>query len=462
MVELYWKIRRFFTEGLWSIRSDSRSFLRRTLLKYLKILVLALQGFNRDQAGLRASALTLYSLLSIVPVLALLFGIAKGFGLETRFDAWLLSHFPEQQDVLKQAVEFARRALDNAQGGLVAGAGVVFLIYSVIKVIGNIEQAMNHIWSIAKSRSWTRKFSDYLSVILIGPFLVLGASSLNVYVATWIKSAAEAAPYSRFLGPVAATILQFLPLLLLWGLFSFLYIFLPNAKVKPFSGLFGGAIAALVYQLAQSLYIRLQVGVSQTNAIYGSFAALPLFIIWLQISWNIVLMGAEITQQHQNFRGNELRQHVPNLSFLAIKRIGLALCGRICERFGKGELPATAEQLGADLDIPIRIVRQMLEKLTAARLILETDPWDGSEAAYVPARDPRLLTPAAIIKALEMLGEDLEESGAGLAENPYTAVLDEMDRCMQNVTPVPPSDAGKGDGNLRARTPRRVWAWFSW
>ncbi|HKP95901.1 MAG TPA: YihY/virulence factor BrkB family protein [Fibrobacteria bacterium] len=433
-MDLIAKIRRFFGQDLLDIPTDPLPFPRRTFVKYLKVLALSYRGFNKDQAGLRASALTLYSISSVVPVLALLFGIAKGFGLESRFDAWLISHFAEQQNVLRRAIEFARRALENAQGGLVAGAGVVFLLYSVVKVIGNVEEAMNYVWSVAKPRSWARKFSDYVSLILIGPFVVLGASSLNVYVTAWINRAVEAGPYPRLFSPLAATFLWILPWLLLWALITFTYAYLPNTKVRLASALFGGALAALAYQVVQSLYIRLQIGVSQANAIYGSFAALPLLLIWLQVSWNIILMGAEITQQHQNYDGNGLRRHAPNLSFRAVKRLGLALCGKIGERFDSGEPPLTAEQLGAELNVPSRIVRQMLEKLAAARLVMETGHWDGSGGAYMPARDPDLLTPPAIVKALELLGENLEETGAELPDDRYAEVLEEMDRCVENVT----------------------------
>jgi membrane protein len=426
-------IRRFFGQDLWGIRTDTLSFPGRISVKYLKIAVLSIQGFRKDRASLRASALTLFSLLSIVPVLAMLFGVAKGFGLGDRFTAWLLAQFPEQQDVvLRQAIRFAEQALEGAEGGVVAGTGVVFLLYSVIKVIGNIEEALNYIWSISKPRSWARKFADYLSLILIGPFLVLGVSSLNVYVSGSIRKLAAVGPYAEFLNPVAAGFIWCLPWLLLWALFTFIYVFLPNTSVKLASGLVGGAMAAIAYQAAQRAYINLQIGVSQTNAIYGSFAAFPLFIIWIQISWNIMLMGAELTQQHQNFSGNELQQHVPNLSFHSLKRLGLSICGNALERYARGQPPPTAESLSSDLNIPDRVVRQMLGKLTAARLLIETVSWEGSDSGYLPARNPDLLTPASVVRGLELLGENLEATGSELPHDRYEELLEDIDRCIED------------------------------
>ncbi|MDQ3001133.1 MAG: YihY/virulence factor BrkB family protein [Fibrobacterota bacterium] len=208
-------------------------------------------------------------------------------------------------------VMFARRILDSAEGGLVAGIGTIFLLYAVLRLLNQIERAFNHIWSVSKPRTWGRKFSDYLSLILVGPFLIIGASSLNVALAAFVNRAAEAVPLSDLIDPVANLALRAVPFLMLWVLFSFLFSFLPNTKVRLGSAAIGGAFTAVVYQLLQILYIGLQVGVTKANAIYGSFAALPLFLIWLQLSWLFVLMGAEVTHHHQNYE-NEAPSSAPN------------------------------------------------------------------------------------------------------------------------------------------------------
>ena len=407
-MEHWRRFRLFFNEGLWTLNTRELPVHRRIPIKALKLAILAIRGFIKGKAGLRATALTLHTLLSIVPVLALLFGIAKGFGLDRRMQDWLLSHFPQQDEVLGQAFQFAKSAIENTQGGLIAGAGVLFLIYTVIRVIGQIELSMNHIWSISRSRSLGRKFSDYLSLILIGPFLIIGASSLNVLISTWVNRATEAAPFADVLGPVARTAVRPLPLLMLWLLFTFTYVFMPNTKVKAVSGLIGGAVAAILYQAAQSLYISLQVGVSSNSAIYGSFAALPLFILWVQISWNIVLFGAELTQQHQNYDSNETEEDSPDLSFRTIKRIGLDICALVLGRFREGNEALTAERIGTELALPSRVLNSVLAKLTDSGLLAETVPrMDGGEPAYQPARASELLTPAAVLEALENQGEDL-------------------------------------------------------
>lgn len=427
------RLKVFFTVELWKTRTRDLPFPGRILVKLLKITLLSARSFRNDQASIRAAALTLYTLLSIVPVTALLFGIAKGFGLDAKLESWIYAQFADQADVVRQTIVFARRTLDGAQGGLVAGAGVAFLIYSVVNVIGNIEQSFNQIWSIAKARTLGRKFSDYLSLILVGPFLIIGASSMNVYLATLLNRAVETAPLGWLVSPVTRLTLTAAPLLLLWLLFTFLYVFIPNTKVRISSAIFGGAIAALLYQAVQSFYITLQVGVSRTNAIYGTFAALPLFLVWLFISWRIALLGAELTHQHQNFESNEREERIPDLSFRAVKRLCLGIADHVGGSFLRGENPPTAEGIGTHLGIPTSVLGNLLDRMTRARILVEVSGPDLDECAYHPARDPRQLTPAVILEALENLGEDLAAAdGKPVDADPYAGLLDEFDRCLEN------------------------------
>jgi membrane protein len=413
----------YFHKGIWKTRARDYAGPRRYFITLYKIIFLSISGFIRERISIRASALTLYTLLSIVPVMALLFGIAKGFGLESKLETWLLDQFPQQKTLLEQAVVFARRMLDDTRGGLVAGAGVAFLLYTVISVIGNIESAFNHIWSIAKSRTFIRKISDYLSLMLIGPFLAIAASGLNVYIATLVNQATQAHSYFHVFGRIAGIALGLSPFLLLWLLFSFLYIFLPNTKVRITSGLFGGAIAAIAYVITQTLYIKLQVGVSNANAIYGSFAALPLFLIWVQVSWNIVLFGAEWTDIYQNFESHENEEGQPIPSFRTVKRLSLGITQFIVNRFLKNEMPLEASQLAAQLRVPSRIMNDILHRLVAARILVEVEARGDDDTTYQPARDPRQLTPAFIFSSLENLGEEIEGGEGDAALKRFTPLL---------------------------------------
>ena len=278
-VNMHNKIIDYFHDGLWqSHKEEKNSDIKKFALRYLKIFTLSANGFIKDHGNLRASALTLYTLLSIVPVIAMCFGVAKGFGFEKTLEQQLLEQVPDQDTMILQLIEMARNMLDSTKGGLVAGFGVVLLFWTVIKVISNIEESFNHIWNVQKPRTMGRKLSDYLSLMLLAPVLIIAASSISVFVQAQLTSL-----INEFALPGTITalhILSYLPMLILWLLFSFLFMFMPNTRVNYSSGIFAGT----VFYILQSLYVSLQIGVSSYNAIYGSFAALPLFLVWLQIN----------------------------------------------------------------------------------------------------------------------------------------------------------------------------------
>ena len=274
----------FFRHDIWLLHVREEQFLKARLLKAAKIVLLAVHGFVEDHCPLRASALTLFTLLAIVPVLAMLFGIAKGFGMQELFRERLLEQVPEQESMLQQLLSFAENLLANTQGGLMAGISVVILFVVVIKVISDIEQSFNHIWQIQRGRPLGRKLSDYLSVMILAPVLLIVSGSLTVFVKMQITTFIQRISLPEVGSQAVFYLLNYLPLLIIWGLFSFTLIFMPNTRVSIKSGILAGIVSGSIFQLVQWGYVSLQVGVSSYNAIYGSFAALPLFIIWLQIA----------------------------------------------------------------------------------------------------------------------------------------------------------------------------------
>ena len=304
---MYQQLMDYFREGLWLQKAEAEEHtLKTTLIDYLKIFTLAAQAFIKDNGSLRASALTLYTFLSIVPVIAMLFGIAKGFGFETLLEQLLLEQAPEQDQFIEKLFDMAKHLLASTKGGVVAGVvagfGVAILFWTVLKVISNIEESFNHIWKVQEPRTPGRKLSDYLSVMLLAPLLLIAASSISIYVQTQLASIIHAIALPGTI--IVLKLLSYIPILILWGLFSFVFIFMPNTTVNYRSGLMAGMISGTVYYIVQSLYVSLQIGVTSYNAIYGSFAALPLFLVWLQITWIIVLIGSEISFFHQNLACN--------------------------------------------------------------------------------------------------------------------------------------------------------------
>jgi membrane protein len=400
------KLISFLTTDIWRIRTKKLSGTKSLLLKPLMIIVLAFRSFNEDKCQLRASALTFYSLLSIVPVVAMAFGIAKGFGFEKMLEKVLLEKLPGQEEVITQVIAFAQSMLENTKGGMIAGIGVAILFWTVIKVLGNIEKSFNDIWGIKTARSMGRKFSDYLSIMLICPLLFIISSSITVLIASQIKLIVEKVSLLGMFSPLIMLSLNILPFAVIWILFSFIYTFMPNTKVRFKSALIGGIIGGTLYQVMQWAYINFQVGVAKYNAIYGSFAALPLFLVWLQISWLIVLFGAEISFARQNLETYEFEPDCLRVSYNYKKLLTINIVQLIFNNFCAGKKPWTAQAISHELEIPIRLIRQILFELVEADVLVETKENPGEGSGYQPAHCTEKVTIKDVIDKIENKGTD--------------------------------------------------------
>ena len=262
---------RFFGEDIWKIRLDAVPGWKALYLRPLRILLLGFRAFNEDQCMFRASALTFYSLLSIVPVLAMAFGIAKGFGFEKALEQQLHESFYGHEEVIQNVTVFAHSMLESTKGGLIAGVGVLILFWTVIRVMGNIESAFNHILDFSKARSLARKVSDYMATMFICTILLVLSSALTVVIKSQVTSAVQSISILGSVSPAIFFFLKLLPYCAIWVLFTFLYMFLPNGKIPLKSGLPAAIAAGTLFQLFQWAYLSFQFGVSKYNAIYGSF-----------------------------------------------------------------------------------------------------------------------------------------------------------------------------------------------
>ena len=396
----------FLKRDIWRIRQKDLPPQKSFLIRLLRILILSIRGITQDRGALRASALTFYSMLSVVPVLAMVFGIAKGFGFERGLEKTILKAVEGQEEVAVRIIGFAQALLENVKGGLVAGIGLLVLFYTIIMILSHIESAFNDIWGIKKGRNLGRKISDYLSMLLIGTVLFIMSSSLTVFVTSGVKLALEKVTILQFLRPGIFFLLQLLPYVALWVLFSFMYIILPNTKINMKSGILGALIAGTMYHIFQWGYISLQIGVSKYNAIYGSFAALPLFFIWLQLSWLIVLFGAEIAFAHQNVETYEFEEDCLTVSQSFKRLLSLRVAHLLVKRFAAGEKPWDAWTIAHELEIPIRLVNQILFELVGSGIASEVRVDQNKDVGYEPARDPETISIKYVIDALESRGSD--------------------------------------------------------
>lgn len=400
------KLINFFRIDIWRIRLDDLPFKKSVFIKPLRILILTIRGFDQDKCLLRASALTFYTVLSIPSVVALFFGIAKGFGFEKRLEHMLFENFPGQEEILTTVISFSNSLLEQTKGDLIAGIGVVVLFWSVLKVLGHIENALNNIWEIKASRSWGRKISDYLSVMLIAPVLILMSGSITVFITTQITEITKKVALLEMLSPLLIFSFNLIPFVLIWVLFSVIYVLMPNTKVNLKAGILAGIIAGTIYQIFQGVYIDFQIGVTRANAIYGSFAALPLFLMWVQISWWIVLFGAELSFASQNVNTYEYEPDSLKISPAFKKLLSLQVSHALIHNFKDGKAPLTDSQISERLVIPIRLMHRILYELVATGLFVETRTNADKQFGYQPARDINRLSIRSILEALEHNGVD--------------------------------------------------------
>jgi membrane protein len=393
----------FLRSGIWRIRERELPPGKALAVKGLRTFLLALRRFGEDQNRLWASALTFYTLLAVVPVLAMIFGVAKGFGLEEHLQKLLLDKLQGQEETVGRLIAFSHNLLENTRGGLIAGIGVIMLLWTVINVLGDIESSFNAIWGVRKGRSLGRKFSDYLALMLVCPLLLVTSGGITVAVSSQVKLVLLKIPFVANLGPFVFLTLKLLPYVFLWVLFSLVYSFMPNTKVRWSSALVAGITAGTAVQITQWIYINFQVGVAKYNAIYGSFAALPLFLAWLQLSWTITLFGAQVSYAWQTEEEHEFETESRQASGAARKLLTLRFMQAVLSRFLEEAKPLTAREIGRSLGIPPMLNRRIVEDLCRAELITATAVENG-EPGWQPARDPDLYTVRYVLDALDRTG----------------------------------------------------------
>jgi membrane protein len=424
----------FLKIDIWNIQSRHLSGKKSFFLRQLRLILLAAHGIRENRMQLRASALTYYTLLAIVPIMAMGFAIAKGFGFESSLEQRLLQEFPGHEEVMTQVVTYAHNLLERTKGGMMAGIGIMILFWAAINVLSHLERSLNDIWNVKKSRSIWRKFSDYLTIMILSPVLVILASSVTVYIKTQVTTIVNEVTLLGGLSPLIYFLFKLLPFFIIWMLFSLIYLLMPNTKVRFRSGLLAGFIAGALYQILQHTYINFQFLIAKYNAIYGSFAALPLFLIWLHLSWMIVFFGAEVSFAHQNINAFEFDQESRRISFDMKKRLALMLSHLVVRRFAEAKKPLTMVQMAERLELPIRLVQRIVGDLTEINILTEVESNEPEEPAYQPAVDSGLLSMGYIVSALEKLGS----SNIPIRQNKETTALSaSLERFQETIDQSP-------------------------
>ena len=391
----------FLTTGIWRISSGDVSPLKYLLVGIVKKVLLAVRFFTAKRVMTKAAALTYSSLLAIVPILAVVFAIARGFGYNKYIEIWFRSALSTQPQVAEMIIGFVNSYLIHTRSGIFLGVGLLFMLYTVLMLVSNIEDTFNEIWQVKKSRSVFRTFTDYLAMFFVFPILIVLSSGISIFLATM----ADHVPDFLMLGSAVRLLIDLIPYVLMSALFIALYVFMPNTKVNLKHVIVPGVLAGIAMQALQFVYIHSQLFLSGYNAIYGSFAALPLFMLWMQISWTICLFGAELCYTNQNLDYYDYDAHSGEISHRYKLLLLMLLMSRICRRFSEGKKPYSVNELREETTIPIRFVNDLLYELIAAGMLIEvTSDEKSEESRFMPAEDIHNMTLGMMIDRVEAQG----------------------------------------------------------
>ena len=403
------KLRQLFTYFTDTIfRQDVnewRNPVVRWLVQQYRLLFYTARGLVEHGTLVRSAALTFYTLMSLVPILAVVFAVVKGFGLTDGLVENLYGIFPRHPETIDYIVGFAENALARTQGGVVAAVGLVMLFWAVIRVFGSIESAFNNIWEVKVARSIARQWTDYIAVVMIVPVLWILANAAGDYVEQLLGL------YDKW---YFNTLSHLASMVIIWTMFTLLYLIIPNARVRFQSALMAGIVAGTIFLLFQWGYVYVQRWMTSYNAIYGSFAALPLFLIWMQTSWEILLFGGELSFAYQNISRFAEERESLRISYDQRRKVLLAVMILVARNFRDhgGTLPT--DEIRKRLELPTRIVNDILFQLVQAGQLIAVRSGDGErDVAFAPAHDLSSITVYGILEAVERTGQttlDLEQT----------------------------------------------------
>jgi membrane protein len=341
--------------------------------------------------------------MSLIPVAALIFAMAKGFNYENELRTFLFENFSEQQDIVHWILDFVDSTLKNTKNGLIAGIGIIMLLWACLKLLIHIEESFNHVWNVKNPRSWKNRITNYLAVFIIAPVFLMVSISVSLAVNHDLSGIASSLSFLDSLSPVLNILYECIPYVSVWILFALIYKFMPNTRVKFSHALLAGFISGSLFQITQDLYVYSQVSITKFSAIYGTFAAIPLFLMWAQLSWLIVLLGAELSFAYQNINNYESEKESEHTSFYQRKIFALLITRMIAVNFKNQNEPLEISDISEKLALPTRIVRTIVNNLVESGILSEVVSKTDKEYGYQPAFDIGKMTVATVFSHLEKL-----------------------------------------------------------
>ena len=387
---------KYCINGVWN---DKRALLS---VRIVKIINLSVRSFMDRDLQLRSCALTYNTVLAVIPALAMLFAIARGFGFQNLMQSQLFRYFPAQRQALETALTYVDNYLDQASQGIFIGIGLIFLLWTLVSLMSNVEDTFNHVWGITAKRSLQRKFTDYTALFLLLPVLMVCAAGISIFLSDAVQNVFK----DHSITPMMHRLLALMPTVISWLVFTAAYYLIPNTKVNLKGALFAGILCGTLFQGVQWLFVTGQVYVSKYNAIYGSFAFLPLVLVWMQLSWLITLAGVVLTYAWQNFDLFAYNDKVKGISQTYANNMAIAVLALAAKKFKQHEPPLTRSTLISDYDIPSLLADKLLDKLCRAGLLSTiSQSSTDDDKAFQPAFDPDELTVYTAVNALADQGD---------------------------------------------------------
>lgn len=367
----------YITGGVWS---DTRQSF---CVDFVKTLNLAISSFFNKKLQQKASALTYSTILAIVPVIAMFFAIGRGFGFQNLLQAEFFKFFPAQKEALKQTFVFVDSYLEQTSEGLFLGIGLVMLLWTIINLLQNVENSFNEVWQIRNGRSIYRKITDYTAIFLIMPILMLLESGFSIFLATFKG-------YDDIFSPLFVKLADYIPLFINWLVFIAAFMLIPNTKVKFKNALVAGLLSGTAFQILQWVFISGQIYVSKYNAIYGSFAFLPLLIIWIHLTWIITLAGVVLTYSSQNIFSFNFKNHINDISYRYYNEVSVIIMALIIREFKEGRPPISALSISQSYELPIGLVKKIIDNLIDINLVSVIN--HSGTITYQPAIDINMIS----------------------------------------------------------------------
>jgi len=393
-------IKRFLQRDIWGIDESTLRPVQRIGVWLLKRIIITTESFVDNNLSSFTAALTYSCMLAAVPVLSIVFAIARGFGFGSIIEERLRANVQLSDDIINTIFEFIEHYLDRAQGGVFVGFGLLLLIYTVVSLTSNIETAFNTIWQVKSSRNIYRRVINYVTVFLFLPILIVVTSGFSVFLVTFTSLFSDYV----ILSSTMEFVIQLIPVLLSGLTFIALYKLMPNTKVKWRATIGPGLIAGALFQAVQYAYIHYQIVLSSYNAVYGSFAALPMFMLWLQISWYICLLGAQLSYANQCASEYSFSKDSKHLSRRDHDSVVILLMSRICKRYADGLPPYNVHTLAGDTKLPHALVQGLLDEMVASRMLFETNDETGTRKHFLPAQDIHKISMDWIMSQLDLYG----------------------------------------------------------